>query len=322
MGSDGEMFPNHVGSPIGENSDEDHYFILEIHYENPQELTFVHSPGMRVVYTDKLRPYDVNTLFLGQKVSHFMMIPPNQKRIKINGYCPSECTQKGFPPEGVFAATVLLHGHTYARSIILRHLRNGVELPPIAQDRTYDTNYQQYRQLQKEVKILPGDELMLECLFENESDDYIVGGLSSNREMCQALLLYYPKSSMVDCRSQYEFHSFFDSLGIEHVEGEMLKSLNLPYAPLENSVATPPDDGIVFFSLTGKEELNETLFDFLYSTGDEPGRKVKVSSVLKSRVWKSNDKTVDDWNRGGMYTHCAMSGGKRIELKMEKSIEK
>ncbi|CAG7696652.1 unnamed protein product, partial [Allacma fusca] len=63
---------------------------------------------------------------------------------------------------------------THTRRLILRHIRNGIELPPLARDNHYDFNYQQYKRLPHEVEILPGDELILECDYDNDSDNYVV----------------------------------------------------------------------------------------------------------------------------------------------------
>ncbi|CAG7694223.1 unnamed protein product, partial [Allacma fusca] len=65
------------------------------------------------------------------------------------------------------------------------------------QDRHYDYNYQQYKRLPEEVKVLPGDELILECDYDNENTHYVVGGFSARREMCIASLIHYPRASLV-----------------------------------------------------------------------------------------------------------------------------
>ena len=51
----------------------------------------------------------------------------------------------------VFAT--LLHSHLAGYGIRVRHIRNGVELPPISVDSTYDFNYQYMRTLPKEVLV-------------------------------------------------------------------------------------------------------------------------------------------------------------------------
>ena len=50
----------------------------------------------------------------------------------------------------------------------LRHLRDGSELPTILEDNNYDFNFQSSRKPKggKEVEVLPGDELLLECDYQ------------------------------------------------------------------------------------------------------------------------------------------------------------
>ncbi len=63
--------------------------------------------------------------------------------------------------KGLKIFNVLLHAHTSARKIILKHFRKGQELPWILADEHYDSTYQQNRQLENEVEVRPGDQLVL-----------------------------------------------------------------------------------------------------------------------------------------------------------------
>lgn len=58
--------------------------------------------------------------------------------------------------------------------------------------------------------------------------NYLKGGLSTRREMCESFIIYYPKSTLIDCRSQPEFFSYFHSIGVENAKGELLDKLHLP----------------------------------------------------------------------------------------------
>ncbi len=45
-----------MGYPIGEETGKDEYFMLEVHYDNPQVLKNVQfRTGVDILYTDKLR---------------------------------------------------------------------------------------------------------------------------------------------------------------------------------------------------------------------------------------------------------------------------
>ena len=51
-------------------------------------------------------------------------------------------------------------------SFILRHIRDGKELTPILEDNHYDFNYQSTRAPSEEIRIMPGDDLIVECDYD------------------------------------------------------------------------------------------------------------------------------------------------------------
>jgi len=64
---------------------------------------------------------------------------------------------------------------------------------------------------------------------------FLQGGLSTKQEMCQVFFLYYPRIDLMQCTSQYEFHDFFNGLGIDEVSGSVLNAIKMPYNPHELS---------------------------------------------------------------------------------------
>lgn len=71
-----------------------------------------------------------------------------------------------FPQTGIKLVSVVLHSHLAGKKLRLRHIREGRELPRIAEDDNYDFNYQQARVLPEEVAVFPGDELVTECVYQ------------------------------------------------------------------------------------------------------------------------------------------------------------
>jgi len=49
-----------------------------------------------------------------------------------------------------------------------------------------------------------------------------------DKEMCQALLSYYPLSNLTACESKPEFQSFFSGFGIRNIMGEGLRRIDIP----------------------------------------------------------------------------------------------
>ena len=98
VGSEGEMLPDHVGMPLGEEFGGATYFMLETHYDNPaMHKNIIDSSGLRIHYTDQIRQFDTAMLLVGSEVNFLHMIPPLQDSFKTIGRCSSQCTQNVTP---------------------------------------------------------------------------------------------------------------------------------------------------------------------------------------------------------------------------------
>jgi hypothetical protein len=77
---------------MGTNSSQ--WVALELHYNNPELVAGITDPGagIRVYYTDKLRPQDMGLITMNQPV---LAIPPGVANYPTNvSVCPSSCTQR------------------------------------------------------------------------------------------------------------------------------------------------------------------------------------------------------------------------------------
>ncbi|XP_068081062.1 MOXD1 homolog 1 [Anabrus simplex] len=215
VGSQGEFLPEHVGLPLGEWP-RTTYFMLEIHYDNPTFQSVKDNSGLRVHYTKNLRKYDGGILVSGITVTPLHIIPPQQPEYKTAGYCSSQCTSRTLPPDGIKLVSVLLHSHLAGKKLRLRHIRNGQELQRVAEDNHYDFNYQQTRVLGNEVSVLPGDELVTECVYQTPNrTEPTFGGYSTKQEMCLAFILYYPRAPLAACYSMTPVKYFFQTFGVK-----------------------------------------------------------------------------------------------------------
>ena len=156
IGSAGEWYPEHVGLPLHSG-----FYMLEVHYDNPAMRRLVDSSGLRLHLTSRPRHFDGAVLSAGVAVSPLHVVPPRQPSFKSVGLCGSACTSATLPEGGVRVVSVVLHSHTAGRSLLLRHVRGGKELPPLAADPHYDFRFQQARRLQREATLLPGKALAL-----------------------------------------------------------------------------------------------------------------------------------------------------------------
>ncbi|KAF4518098.1 hypothetical protein B566_EDAN007799, partial [Ephemera danica] len=214
VGSEGEFLPEHVGIPLSE-SDHDTFFMLEVHYDNPTFKMARDNSGIRIHFTEELRPFDGGVLSTGIPVTQLHLIPPYQPGYTSAGFCSQQCTNKMFPEDGIKVVSVVLHSHLAGRKMRLRHIRAGNELAPIVEDNHYDFKYQQARVLKKEKTVYPGDELITECVYETSNrSEPTFGGFSTKEEMCLAFILHYPRMNLAVCNSMTPVKAFFATLGV------------------------------------------------------------------------------------------------------------
>ncbi|XP_037780094.1 DBH-like monooxygenase protein 1 isoform X2 [Penaeus monodon] len=221
VGSDGQILPNHVGFPLLEEHGGATYFMMEMHYDNPNfRQGIVDNSGVRIFLTENLRENDAGFLILGHVVESTHIIPPERKWKSVS-HCDGGCITQSIPAEGIKVFQGLLHTHLLGNDITVRQIRNGRELPVVFQDMNYDFNYQQARVLTEEMTILPGDSFITECGYDSRGKKTpTFGGDSTQEEMCLAFLVYYPRSKVSRCVSTPEISLIYKSFGIEEVYGD------------------------------------------------------------------------------------------------------
>ncbi|RZF45944.1 hypothetical protein LSTR_LSTR008321 [Laodelphax striatellus] len=236
----GEFYHDVVGLPLAEDN-RSTYFMLEIHYDNPTFSKVHDSSGLRLYYTENLREYDGGILISGVTVSPLHIIPPRQPQYKTAGYCDGSCTKLMLPARGIKVVSVSLHSHLAGRKIVLRHIRDGVELPAIAKDESYDFNYQQSRVIEEGIRVLPGDELITECIYETSNRTQPThGGYSTKQEMCLALIVYYPRTPLASCLSMSPVEFFFKTFGVTEFYNYNMSTVEKMFLKLtENQVKKP-----------------------------------------------------------------------------------
>ncbi|XP_017761618.1 PREDICTED: MOXD1 homolog 1-like [Eufriesea mexicana] len=245
-GSTGEWLPEHDGIPIAEHP-EGSYYMLEVHYNNPSMKKVVDSSGVRLHLTPKLRPEEAGILVAGVAVSPLHLIPPKQKEYATAGYCTPHCTNTMFPEGGVNIVSVVLHSHLAGRRLSLKHIRQGKELPRIVQDNHFDFEYQQSHTLEKEVKVLPGDELVAECVYGTlDRTKPTLGGYAASQEMCLAFVVHYPRTPLAACYSMTPVKHLFKTLGVHSFKGVTMDHLEKLFLTTRTDAVTIP---------TGQQQL-------------------------------------------------------------------
>eukprot|EP01084_Bolivina_argentea_P093079 167422_1 len=198
-------FPQHVGLEYsGPQQDSLDFVLLEIHYDNPEENSgIIDSSGFRVFYTETLRQYSAEVALIGHDGEPTdLFIPAGLPYAMSTSYCDISNTDL-IPDDGigirVFAN--LLHAHIASRSLRVRQIRNGIELPPIDTNDAYDFNYQQFIATD-EISILPNDKIIVECVWNTSlRQNTIYRGPKATDEMCHTWFFFYPKIGFKQCRS-------------------------------------------------------------------------------------------------------------------------
>ncbi|XP_076359948.1 tyramine beta hydroxylase [Tachypleus tridentatus] len=226
MGAPPFYYPEEAGLPIGGNNFS-HFLMLEVHYNNPElRDDWVDSSGMRLFYTNELRPHDAGILEVGLEYTDKMAIPPKQKVFELNGYCVAECTRTGLPPEGITIFASQLHTHLTGTRVFTKHSRGGVELPELNRDNHYSTHFQEIRFLKQRVQLFPGDALITTCRYTTVDREKItLGGFAISDEMCVNYMHYFPKTNLEVCKSSIDsqaLNAFFGYMNEYHDEATAL----------------------------------------------------------------------------------------------------
>ncbi|KAM7395407.1 hypothetical protein PAMA_006932 [Pampus argenteus] len=210
-------FPEEVGVPIG--GEDDVYYRLEIHYNNPaKEKGRTDSSGLRLYYTDQLRQYDVGTLTTGFKPfdGYNYKIPPRANEFHTYGVCNTTLFYQIMNPvPDLHVFSVMMHTHMVGRKVRVGHFRNGKQIGFIGLDENYNFEMQETVSLGNIKTIKPGDDLVVECTYNTSNrTGFTKMGLATTDEMCLAFLLVYPAINITTCVSIPNLTSHETSLPI------------------------------------------------------------------------------------------------------------
>lgn len=219
IGASPIIYPEVTGMSIGTEGDPV-YIQMQIHYDNPLYRTdIVDNSGIRFTYTDILRQHDVGVLAIGtftNGVENF--IPPGAESFTVMGHCKPFCMRKMVEKAGyenITALGVILHSHLAGRKLRLRHIRDRVELPFIADDQHYDFNYQEIRNFHPPITIQKNDYLRMECVYSTADRKNITQlGYATREEMCLSFVFYYPKIELAQCLSSVPHRVLWNYFGI------------------------------------------------------------------------------------------------------------
>lgn len=227
-GSRGFVYPDNVGYPLEGSG---LYFIEVYHEQNKlNEMKVVDKAGFKFHTTSTKRKHEAGLLNVGIQPGWTHIIPPGLKKVTSVGYCTSQCTREAFSPEGISVVGVHVQTNEMGKSIKVGLVRNGTELQPITRDRFVDSAYLEYRTFENSVRVLPGDDLMVECSYNSlDKSKLTLGGFETQQEVCQATLIYYPRQEKLTmCQSKPKTKNFLKALSIDKLQNIPPFAIELP----------------------------------------------------------------------------------------------
>lgn len=225
-GSAGLTFPAEAGIPL--DSNKERFYLMESHYSKahaPSDFTdlengnLLDDSGLRIHVTAELRKHDAGVLSIGMNPEWRHIIPPGHEKVVSEGHCVDDCTRRTFPPSGISIFAVVMQTHKIGKEVKLRQIRQNEELLPIAVDANIHSAYAEYRQISPPARVLPGDNMIVECTYDSsERDTITLGGTAGRGESCNVLAVYYPRQKkLTTCHSLPSLPTVLHSLGINEI---------------------------------------------------------------------------------------------------------
>lgn len=230
-GSMGFVYPNNAGYPVNTNAV--NLYFLETYYEPFVafgNVKILDNSGIRFSYSPVKRPNNAGLLTVGIQPVWTHIIPPGFRKVTSIGYCTGKSSIDAIPADGLTIVGIQMQTHEMGKSIKVRLVRDGKELPPIAQDHNLDSEYLEYRMINKGVRVMPGDDILVECSYDSyDKSKLTLGGYEAQQEICQATLVYYPRQELLtSCQSKHKTGNFLRSLNIEKLKSTHPFTIELP----------------------------------------------------------------------------------------------
>lgn len=201
FGSGDTCFPSNMGLKFGGTDSflgggPITHVMINAHWTNPfNETGLTDSSGLRLYYTETLRPKDAGLMMVGPVA---FGIPPRKKSFKVYGDCDGSCT-KQYGVEEYDVVFTAPHMHQLGRRQKLEQWRDGVRVATYF-DVDYDYNLPGLIEHNPPIKLKPGDKLVTVCEFDSTDMDKVVTfGEGTFEEMCFGFLTMTPPVPLTRC---------------------------------------------------------------------------------------------------------------------------
>lgn len=187
VGTYGSCTNENFGFRIGKTGFK--YLVMQLHWNNPEAVDhYYDTSGIRLYYTETLRPNDGGILTTGQM---YLELPGGRRDVKIEGNCPSSCTEQY--PSNIYFTDSLIHMHYLGYKGYIQHLRDGEVINDLITEDSYSYDSPRSFPHRPAIEFRPGDELKTTCHFKTTSKDTTTYyGDATDDEMCFGFITYYP----------------------------------------------------------------------------------------------------------------------------------
>eukprot|EP00752_Nemacystus_decipiens_P015392 g13725.t1 len=266
---DGVALPEEAGFRFG--NDTGGFASVEVgtHYNNPSgDEGLVDNSGVRVFYTEELRPHDMGTMLLGyvsDPTGILVQEPIADGKTSFSFGCPGSCTEEHFEIEEVTIFSHFLHMHESGRRLTTRQYRNdsnGNE----AFIHSAEVEYYSFSQAGGYVvypegaTIRKGDRFETECFYDTVGSENVMFGFGSENEMYNDFVAYYPNQKIP--MSGACGHVTCGGTLLEHIELSADSDFNRTFG---TAAATCATDDEASDALTASS--SHTLAGFAYPAG-------------------------------------------------------
>jgi len=172
------------------------YFVLEVHYDNPQGLSVMDQSGFRLQHVPWGNSFTAaGVAFVGSKLPTITIPPGVEKYTAI-----SVSKELTIPAQAdVYTFALLEHMHGIGREVFVDMVDSDDDLEGVDPDHTlacntlYDFDLQETKVLAEPYRLQDGKRFRVTCVYDSTSrTETTHGGDETEDEMCIAAIMYYP----------------------------------------------------------------------------------------------------------------------------------
>jgi len=156
--------------------------VLQLHLLNATSAAETPTGIINLLGTSETNLQPVGLLIAG---TLDISIPPHQSDVKVTGGCAAP-----FDMPNVFAT--FPHMHQLGTNIFISLTAKGSKTPNVLIDKSWDFGSQGVYPATGTAKA--GDQVEVQCTYDNTTADTVVFGESTTNEMCLGVLYYWPEA--------------------------------------------------------------------------------------------------------------------------------